>query len=356
MNEKDRLKKLEMIRNSIAQVEAEDQATLETRSNEAMTTWQDGYGQNYVPTDLASQILLTQRDRKSLFSLLPSAYTMPDATRTIPVEGADNTWYATSETANVVGTDVTTSKAGTDDLVLTAKKYSTSVYLSGELDEDSIVSIRPLLVNKFGASYTKLVDQAILLGDVVTAGTGNINSDDGAPTAGTYYLHQDGLIKKARTNSKTSDLGTLDLADIRTMRAQMGVKGLEPSDLVLVVDASTYFKLLGLAQVETAEKFGVSATVVNGTLQFIDGIQVLPLSYLGLTEADGKVSTTPWNNTKGRMVLIHKPSFVHGFKRQLQIVTEYLPRTDQYCLTAHLRYALNVVGTDSVSYGYNATV
>jgi hypothetical protein len=38
MNEKDRLKKLEMIRNSISQVEAEDEATLETRSNEAMTT------------------------------------------------------------------------------------------------------------------------------------------------------------------------------------------------------------------------------------------------------------------------------------------------------------------------------
>lgn len=38
MNEKDRLAKLEMIRNSIAQVEAEDTATLETRANEAMTT------------------------------------------------------------------------------------------------------------------------------------------------------------------------------------------------------------------------------------------------------------------------------------------------------------------------------
>lgn len=366
--EAQRKAKLELIRQSIANVEKEDRelATkgaewVEVRANESMSTGQDWYGQDYVPTDLASQILLLQRDKKSLFSMLPSAYTMPTSNWTIPVESTDNTWYATSENSWVAydgSLDVTKSKFATDDLVLNAKKYSTSVYLSWELDEDSIIAIRPLLVEKFGKSYTKLLDQAILLGDTVTASTGNINSDDATPTAWTYYLHQDWVIKKARTNSMTKDLWTLDLTDVRDMRALMGFKWLEPSDLILVVEPKTYFKLLSLAQVETVEKFGINATVVNGTLAFIDWIQVLPLSYFGLTDADGKYTTTSpsSNDTKGRMVLIHKPSFVHGFKRQLQIFTEYLPVTDQYRLTAHLRYALNVVGTDSVAYGYNITV
>lgn len=355
-----REEKLELLKKSIAQVEREDAEAetrgVETRSNESMSSGQSGSGSEYVPSDLSSQIIYSIRDKKSLFSLLPSALTMPTDTWNIPVEGDDMTWYATSENTDVPGTAVPTSKAGTAKLVLDAKKYSASVYLSGELDEDSIVAIRPLLVKKFGDSFTKMLDSAILLGDTVTAGTGNINSDDAAPASGSYYLHADGLVKKARTNSKTKDIGTLDLADIRDMRNQLGVKGLDPSDLLMVVDSGTYFKLLGLAEVLTMDKYGVQATVVNGVLVAIDGIQVLPLSYFGLTEADGKASATPASNTKGRIVMIHKPSFYHGFKRQLQIVTEYLPRTDQFCLTAHVRYAHNINGTDTVSYGFNATV
>lgn len=354
-----RLEKLELLKKQVEDVEKEDrelEGEKEIRSNEAMSTGQDGFGQDYVPSDFSSQIIMATRDKKSLFSMLPAALTMPTPTWTIPVEWGDMTRGATSENADVPGTAVPTSKAGTGELVLSAKKYSASVYLSGELDEDSIISIRPLLVKKFADSFTKTLDQIILLGDTVTAPTGNINSDDASPAGGSYYLHADGLVKKARSASKTKDIGTLDLADIRDLRNQLGVKGLEPSELLAVVDTSTYFKLLSLAEVLTVDKFGVQATVVNGVLVAVDGIQILPLSYFGLTEADGKASATSGNNTKGRMVLIHKPSFYHGFKRQLQVVTEYLPKTDQFCLTAHVRYAHNVVGTDSISYGYNVTV
>lgn len=100
-------------------------------------------------------------------SLLPPPFpSMPSNVWTIPVEGADNTWYATSETSGVVydgSLDVTKSKAGTDDLVLTAKKYSTSVWFSAELEEDAIIAMRPFLITKFGKSYTELLDKVILL-------------------------------------------------------------------------------------------------------------------------------------------------------------------------------------------------
>jgi len=119
---------------------------------------------------------------------------------------------------------VTTSKAGTDEVVLVAKKYSTSVYASGELDDDSIVNINTFLGDKFAKSYKELLDGVVVNGDVVTASTGNVNSDDGAPTAGTYYLHQDGLVKTAITNSATVNAGALDLADIRGMRKLLGLK------------------------------------------------------------------------------------------------------------------------------------
>jgi hypothetical protein len=281
---------------------------------------------------------------------------MPTATYTIPVEGTDPTWIATSENANVTGTAVTTSKAGTEDLVLTAKKYSTSVYASGELDEDSIVNIRSYLGEKMSKSYAELLDSVRYNGDIVTAATGNVNSDDGAPTAGLYYLHQDGLIKSAITNSKTTNAGALDLADIRSLRKSLGIKGANPSDLLLVVPIDVYYKLLGLGQAETVEKFGNRATVVNGVLTAIDGIEVITSSLIGNAKANGKISTTPANNTTGRLLLVYKPDLIHGFKRDLQVFTEYLPEYDQFRFTGHARYAVKVKGTDSVAMGINITL
>ena len=81
---------------------------------------------------------------------------------------------------------------------------------------------------------------------------------------------------------------------------------------------------------------------MNGELKAIDGIEVIPSSLLLDAEADGKVSATPANNTKGRALLVYKPDLVHGFKRGLSLYPEYLPEYDQFRITAHFRYAINV--------------
>lgn len=158
------------------------------------------------------------------------------------------------------------------------------------------------------------------------------------------------------TNSKTVNAGTLDVADFRAARALLGNKGLDPTKLQLVFDTATYYKILGLGQVETIEKFGGRATIVNGVLTAIDGIEILPLSYVGKAEADGKVSTTPGNNTLGRGLLVYKPDVLTGFKRNLQVFTEYLPEYDQFRFTAHVRFAVKVRAADSCAALINITV
>lgn len=330
---------------------------MEIRSNEAMTTGQDWYGQDFVPTDLASTIISSVRDMSTLMSKLPAPMQMSSSSYTLPVEGGDPTWYATSENANVAGTAVTTSKAGTDDITLVAKKYSSSIYSSGELDDDSIINIKQYLATKLSASYAELLDKIVLHSDTTTGATGNVNSDDGAPTAGTYYLHTTGLFYKSITTAtNTINAGTLDIADIRDARKALGRKGLDPTKLVLVVGTDVYFKLLGLGQVETVEKFGGRATILNGVLTAIDGIEVLPLSYVGNAEADGKLSTTANNNTLGRAILVYKPDVLTGFKRGLQMFTEYLPEYDQFRFTSHVRFALKVLASDSCVAIRNITV
>jgi hypothetical protein len=43
----------------------------------------------------------------------------------------------------------------------------------------------------------------------------------------------------------------------------MARKGLDPTKLLLIVSPDVYYKLLGLTPVETMEKYGSAATVVN---------------------------------------------------------------------------------------------
>jgi len=85
----------------------------------------------------------------------------------------------------------------------------------------------------------------------------------------------------------------------------------------MVVEQNTYFELLNLTEVQTIEKFGDAATVVNGRLSAIDGIEIMNREELTLAKADGKISKDDVNNTFGQIVLIHTPSLLVGFRRQL---------------------------------------
>ena len=69
----------------------------------------------------------------------------------------------------------------------------------------------------------------------------------------------------------------------------MGVKGLNPANLVMIPDTATYFGLMNLTQVETVEKFGDSATIKNGRIVALDGIEIVNREELTLATATGEI-------------------------------------------------------------------
>lgn len=341
-----------------------DALGMESKSNEAMTSTQAGYGDEFVPEDLAQSVIEKARDQSVILTKLPSENIfdpMPTQPYDVPVEGGDPTFYATSESANVAATEYSNSKAGTDKLQLSAKKYTAITYLSGEVDEDARIAggMRAYVENKMAKAFAELIDKAWINGDTTTASTGNVNSDDGAPTAGTYYLHQDGLIKSAFADSATANVGTLDTADFKKARKQLGLLGANPAELLWLFNLETYYELLTIAQLETQEKIGSAATISNGVVEKIQGINVAMHSGFGKAEADGKQSTTGSNNTLGRFLLVHLPSLYFGWRRKMKVVIEYLPRVDQFAIIAHSRFAIKVAKPSSqvpVSLGYNITL
>lgn len=332
----------------------------ETKSNEAMSSTQSSYGDEFVPTEMATQVIEKARAEETLFGLLPqsSIIDMPTNPYELPLEGGDPTFYLTSEQPNVTGTAVTTSKAGTSKVTLSAKKLSASVYLSGELDDDAKIAggIQNYVTNKLGKAYAELLDKLMINGDDTTGATGNINSDDGAPTAGTYYLAFDGMYRHAIEASMTANAGTLASSDFLDVRKLLPArKHANPNKLLMVMEPETYIKTLQLAQVETAEKIS-GATIENGVLKSIYGIRIHVAPDFGKAEADGKQSATPSNNTLGRFFIVYTPNILFGWRRKMKITVKYLDEYDQFRITAHLRCAFDMAESDDVAAGINVTV
>lgn len=330
-------------------------ASVETKGD-AMDTAESGAGSDFIDTGMASTVLQKVRDAQSLLGKLPTPMIMPTSSYVLPTEWADPTFYATAENTAWPWTEYASSNAGTSTITLVAKKFTAITYLSGELDEDTIVSIRPYIETKIANAYVELLDKGIINGDTVTASTGNVNLDDATPTAWSYFLHLDWLRKSAITNGNTVNAGTLDSTDFRAARQKLGRKGLNPSKLLWVLSADVYYKILGLTQVETIEKFGTGATFVNGVLQAVDWIEIITNGDVPNTEADWKVSTTAGNNTLGTAILVYKEDIITGFKRELKTNVEYLPEVDQFRISAHTRFALTIRGTDSVASLINITI
>lgn len=336
-----------------------DALGIEKKSNEAMSSTQSGYGDEFVPTEMAQRIVEKSRDISFVMSKIPAEniIKMPSNPYTMPVEGGDMTWFNTPEQANYAATEVTKSKAGTAAMTFSAAKISASVVMSGELQEDAITNMQSYLETKFAKSWAAQLDYLVINGDEETGATGNVNLVDSTPATGTSYLGVDGAIKKAFTDSCTTDVGTLELLDFRTVRKLLGVRGLDPSKLACVINGDTYYKALSLAQVETIEKAGSMATVVNGQLSMIDGMAVVPTyGALALAHTGGKISVTGGNNTKGRFVVMYLPNVYVGIKREMKIVVEYYGKTDQFIITGHARVDVQFAEAGTCGLGYNATV
>jgi len=186
---------------------------------------------------------------------------------------------ALAENANVPGTSASLNKAGTQKLVLTAKQFAATVYFTQELMEDSVVNIMNYVERKLLQAFVTTVHNVLINGDTANVINGT--------TASNSALRQiNGLRKIAAAGSNVIQAGELDLSDIRDARALLGIKGVDPSKLVMIMDYQSYNKILSLTQVETVEKIGLAATVVQGRLAALDGIKIVTRAEVPLTQAN----------------------------------------------------------------------
>lgn len=312
-----------------------------TKANESMSTGQATFGGNFVNGEiLIDTILNSVRDADTLLSYVQNQITMTNPIQALPVEWADVEMKSFAENADVPWTPADLQKAGTQKLVLTAKTFGVTVYFSRELLEDSVVNIMSYVERKILQGFVTTVHKGIINGDTD-------NAINGTTAANSVLRQIDGLRKIALDGSNIIEAWELDLQDIRSARALLGIKGINPANLILILDHLSYNKMLGLTQVESMEKFGNSATVVNGRIATIDGIRVISREEVPLTQADGVVSNTANLNVAGTIVLAHVPSLYIGWRRPLDVEQDYDTTTQQHFVTGSTRFDFQVNENDA---------
>lgn len=332
-------------------------------------------GGNWVPDLWSTQLWERVRIDNNVARNV-QVFQMPSPTYEYPVESADPTVYsvgqADTDAENTFATNVfTKSKMTVDKMQFSAKKTGLQVPFSTEMNEDSIIPFIPQLRSQAVRAFANSIDFNLLNSDDTT-GTSNINYKGGntssVPTANFLFGGGDGMRHNALVNNTTALFsfggGNPTLQGIRKARFKMisslNAYGVNPEDLVLIVDPFTWGQMLSIDEINSFINNGRDATVNTGRIPNLDSTPVFPSWELKLTDSTGFVTSTndnvPSASNYGQMVIFAKNAWKVGYVRQVMTDVSYLPYYDSYVLTMTCRYAIGKKDTIASAVGYYLNV
>jgi len=217
------------------------------------------------------------------------------------------------------------------EVTLSAYKVATNEYTAYEEEEDSLIAIMPVIRDGMIRRIARAVDKALLRGADTT----------GDPIKG--------LASAAGSSTQTGITNTttaVTVANLRNMRKQLGVWGLDPADVVYIVNSSVYYNLLEDTVFQTMNQVGPQATLLTGQIGQIGNSPVLVSGELGDPSA---TAGTTFANVGA--ICVAPGNFVVGNQRGLRIDTQELVETQRRVMVASLR-----TGFTQVTSNYGAGV
>lgn len=319
----------------------------------ALTSTGTGTGDEYVPTGMSDQLWL---DLFLSAMVVGSLENVPQPTDPwdLPTGSGDLTWRKGTQNTATTASDPTTAKS-----TLTTTELVTEQRWSYTFDEDSVIAAMPMLRTAITRTGGEQMDAFVLNADATNAATGNINLDDADPADDSYYISdgQDGIrhAHLVDNTAQTTDCaGALLDTKILAALVTMGKYAANPQRLAMVCDVGTYVSgFLSTASgapgnyLATLEKMGPAAVLLSGQLAQYRGIPILVSGVYPKSEADGKVSTTGGNNTKGGLSIYHRDMWKVGFRRQLLIEVDKFIQNRQMVMVSSFRIATGCYGTRS---------
>ena len=247
---------------------------------------------------------------------------------TIPVnpEAGTATWVTNGEfgavpaTLGAAGASAgATATHALKEITLNAYKLATNEYTAYEEEEDSLLALMPIIRDGMVRRVARAVDKAFLLG----AGSG---SD---PVKGLS-------IWAANTTATGNTVAAgLNVAKLRTLRQSLGAWGLDPAEVIYIVNTDVYYQLLEDTTFQTMNQVGTQATLLTGQIGQIGGSPVLVSAEFASpgTGVAGAIAVNPGN-------------FIVGNQRGLRIDTQELVETQRRVMVASLRTGMTRVTTN----------
>jgi HK97 family phage prohead protease/HK97 family phage major capsid protein len=262
--------------------------------------------------------------RKLVVAPLLRGINMQTNVMTIPVnpEAGDATWITNAQ----FGTTASPGAAQTHQLgavTLNAYKVATMEYLAYEEEEDSLLILLPTIRDAMIRRVARAVDKAYLVG----AGSG------GDPVKGLSIYDATSVVTPTNT-------GVASIANLRSLRKDLGAWGLEPSELVFVVSTEVYYDLLDDTSFMTMDKVGPAASILTGQVGMIGNTPVL-VSSMFPTKAGGAATAS----TNIGAMCIAPANFLAGNQRGLRLDTQDLVETQRKVLVSSLRTGVTQLST-----------
>lgn len=317
------------------------------KANELVHTQNTGFGEEAIPDLWMNEVWRRER-MENVVAQLFGTIEMTSNPFNVPLEGVDPEMYAVPETTDIAQLTLTgdnptpVTKAGTDKLQLVAAKLALRIAISDEEEEDALYSVLAEQRQKALQVVDRTIDSVMLNADDSTSG--NVNLDGGTPSAFDNYMFGGGtgLVYQAISRGLLVQAASVPtLALFRELRFTLDPSvSIYPSDLAFIVDPYVYAKLLDIPEFLTVDKMGPNATVVTGVVGSIDGVPVRVTNELKQAAANGKVSSTAGNNTKGRAICVYTPAHKFGYRRRIRMKQFSLPGTDAEHLSASVRVGM----------------
>lgn len=205
------------------------------------------------------------------------------------------------------------------EITLNAYKLATNEYTAYEEEEDALLALMPIIRDGMVRRVARAVDKAFLLG----AGSG---SD---PVKG--------LANWATNTTATGNTvaAGMTVAKMRTLRQGLGAWGLDPAEVIYIVNTDTYYQLLEDTVFQTMNQVGTQATLLTGQIGQIGGSPVLVSAEFA----------SPGTGIAGA-VCLNPGNFIVGNQRGLRIDTQELVETQRRVMVASLRTGMTRVTTN----------
>ena len=150
---------------------------------------------------------------------------------------------------------------------LSTKKLISQSYLGNETEEDAIMPILPLIRDSIIRSHARGIENALLLGN---------HADGVYGTGGAAF---EGLVTMAGANKIQSATAfaseSLTASMLLDARKKMGKWGINPRDVVYIVNSTEYFNLLSDAEFQDVNIVGNMATKLKGEIGEVFGSKVI---------------------------------------------------------------------------------